>query len=143
MRIIMDQRARGRTEALLDAASKLQESNPGFVVILIAPYMQRADYLSRRVMERIQIWLDGEEDRGLDPARTLVEHAQYIGMRLRGRSLVMSNTMHVPGQPSPAHKVFAFIDDADELGQGVWDNLMDDLTASGVAVAAAVFTSQR
>lgn len=137
MMIIMDRRGHGRTERLLLAAEALQDRHPNLTALFIAPYFQRADYMSRRVMERINLWLDGEGE-GLDPARTIVEHAGDIGMRLRGGRLDGAST--TPGDP---HRVFAFIDDADELGQHAWDRLMDDLTVNGIAVSAAVFTSQR
>jgi hypothetical protein len=135
MRIIMDRRAQGRTTRLLDAASKLQESNDKHEALILAPYHQRAHHLADYAMERIQWWLEGESQGGvLDPARTTVDSADGWVHRNRGKR------WSEPGEP---HHVFAFIDDADELGQRAWDMLMDDLTVHGIVVSAAVFTSQR
>lgn len=135
MKIIMDRRAHGRTTRLLDAASSLQLSNEHHTALLLAPHHQRADFLMRLAMERIEWWLDGGTQGGvLDPARTVVDSVDGWVHRNRGK---------IWSDPGGVHHSFAFIDDADELGQLVWDRLMDDLTVHGIAVSAAVFTSQR
>lgn len=137
VRIIMDRRAHGRTEQLLLAAEEMQQRHDNLTALLIAPYHQRAEYLASRAMERIDVWMSGEEGGGLDPARTIVEHAGDIGWRLRGGRLAGASM-----RPGDSHKVFAFVDDADDLGQVRWDRMMDDLTVNGIAVSAAVFTSR-
>jgi hypothetical protein len=131
----MDRRAMGRTTRLLDAAASLQESHDKHVTLILAPYHQRAHYLSSMAYERIQWWLEGETQGGvLDPARTIVDSVDGWAHRNRGKRWT-----DTPGE----HHTFAFIDDADELGQRAWDNIMDDLTVHGIAVSAAVFTSSR
>lgn len=141
MKVIMGRRATGRTERLLVAAAALQLRHDEFVVVFVAPTHRRAHYLSTRVFELIEGWQGMTAAPVLDPSRTIVDSAQGLGSRLRGSATVTALTEHTPGNPSPSHKVFAFIDDADALGQVAYDQLMDDLTRAGVAVSAVVFTS--
>ena len=136
----MDRRARGRTERLLEAAVALQHRDDDFVVILIACTQQRAQYLADRAFETCELWLVSNGVHGLDPARTLVHSATAL-QHLRASPQVLDRIGDGSNGKMPAHKVFAFIDDADDFGQELFERTCDELTVSGVCVSAVVFTS--
>lgn len=131
MRLIIGQRQSGRTTKLLELAARYQRENDKHVCVIIAHNMDMAEWLSKGVMRRhVELWFESNGQRGLDPSRTIIEHANGFGMRNRGRS--WSNDL---GEVRP-HHVFAFVDDVDLLRPGAWDQLNQELTMHGVAVAA-------
>ena len=117
-------RQTGRTTRLVEEAAKLQEEVPVALVLFIAPYVQRAQFLSGVVHASCMAYTQGE--RGCIPDQTIVIGVWKHG-KLRGYS-----------SPAPHHKVFAFIDDSDEFPDREWDELLRELEANRIAIGGVV-----